>query len=76
MSEHGEWENKVMDRKTGSEWVMKAKERVLEWRVVLRAVLKAVNTACRCWMLLGVDMVVGYGSRIYIYKRRGGCDWV
>jgi hypothetical protein len=27
--EGGEWENKVVDRKTGSEWVMKVKERVL-----------------------------------------------
>jgi hypothetical protein len=27
--ECGEWENRVMDRKTGSEWVMKVKERVL-----------------------------------------------
>ena len=27
--ESGEWENKEMDRKTCSEWVMKVKERVL-----------------------------------------------
>ena len=29
MREGGEWVNKVVDRKTDSEWVMKVKERVL-----------------------------------------------
>jgi hypothetical protein len=29
MRENGEWRNSVVDRKTGSEWVMRAKEQVL-----------------------------------------------
>ena len=29
MRENGEWKNKVLDRRTNSEWFMKAKERVL-----------------------------------------------
>ena len=29
MRENGEWRNRVVDRKTGSEWVMRAKEQVL-----------------------------------------------
>jgi hypothetical protein len=27
--ENGEWRNRVVDKKTGSEWVMRAKEQVL-----------------------------------------------